>query len=242
MYQVTVELQGLLAHACSLAAAQLVLSPACSNLQPTPATVARSDLHRFTVQAWCIHSDLIAKEKILFIPEPEPVHGREPPLFVDLEEVIYNSKPMLRYRVVIKILEIISSKDCSEEEIASVVDKFRSMLTDYFNNKKSRLKLGFVKEVVQRNPWIGRELFGFVLQEIGGAQAEYRRTQTLELLDCILKSWVGYVAGAYALVEYLAQLCGLIQEVLSNIPENELRRKEVRKFTRVSCKLCQGFI
>jgi DNA polymerase phi len=128
------------------------------------------------------------------------------------------------------ILKIISSKNCSEEELTSVVDKFRSMLTDYFNNKKSRLKLGFVKEVVRRNPWIGRELFGFVLQEIGSAQAEYRRTQTLELLDCILKSWVGDVAGADALVGYLAQLCGLVQEVLSNIPENKLRRKEVRKF------------
>ncbi|GJN18938.1 hypothetical protein PR202_gb06150 [Eleusine coracana subsp. coracana] len=129
------------------------------------------------------------------------------------------------------ILKIISSKNCSEEELASVVDKFRSMLTDYFNNKKSRLKLGFVKEVVRRNLWIGRDLFGFLLQEIGGTKAEYRRTQTLELLDCILKSWVGDAAGAAeALTEHLAQLCELIQEILSNIPENKLRRKEVRKF------------
>jgi DNA polymerase phi len=139
------------------------------------------------------------------------------------------------------ILKIISSKNCSEQELASVVDKFRSMLIDYFNNKKSRLKLGFVKEVVRRNPWIGRELFAFVLQEIGSVQAEYRRTQTLELLDCILKSWVDDVAGAGALMEHLAQLCELIQEVLSNIPENKFRRK-CRNFAQVSCKLCQSFI
>ncbi|TVU33504.1 hypothetical protein EJB05_25327 [Eragrostis curvula] len=129
------------------------------------------------------------------------------------------------------IMKIISSKDCSEEERASVVDKFRSMLVDYFNNKNSRLKLGFVKEIVRRHPWIGHELFGFVLQEVGNMQAEYRRTQTLELLDSILKLWIGEDAGASeALMEHLAQLCELIQEVLSNIPENKLRRKEVRRF------------
>jgi DNA polymerase phi len=46
-----------------------------------------------------------------------------------------------------------------------------------------------------------------------------------------LKSWVDDVAGAGALMEHLAQLCELIQEVISNIPENKLRLKEVRKFS-----------
>ncbi|XP_062224134.1 uncharacterized protein LOC133922706 [Phragmites australis] len=129
------------------------------------------------------------------------------------------------------ILKIINSKNCSREQLASVVDKFHNILIDYFNKKKSRLKLGFVKEVVRRNTWIGQGLFGFVLQEIGSTTAEYRRIQTLELVDCILKSWVGDVRNASeVLMEHLAQLCDLIQEILSKIPENKLRRKEVRRF------------
>ncbi|OEL18924.1 hypothetical protein BAE44_0020058 [Dichanthelium oligosanthes] len=125
------------------------------------------------------------------------------------------------------ILKIINSMNCSEEQLASVVDKFRSILNDY-DRKKSRLKLGFVKEVVRRNPWIGQELFGFVLQKAEDAIAEYRRNQILELVDCILKSWVG--DASEVLMNYLAQLCELIQEVLSKLPENKSRRKEVRNF------------
>jgi hypothetical protein len=29
---------------------------------------------RFTVSTWCIHPDLIPREKILFVPEPEELH------------------------------------------------------------------------------------------------------------------------------------------------------------------------
>lgn len=125
------------------------------------------------------------------------------------------------------ILKIINLMNCSEEQLASVVDKFRSSLNDY-DRKKSRLKLGFVKEVVRRNPWIGQELFGFVLQKVENTSAEYRRNQLLELVDCILKSWVG--DASEVLMNHLAQLCELIQEILSNIPKNKSRRKEVRNF------------
>lgn len=125
------------------------------------------------------------------------------------------------------ILKIINLLNCSEEQQASVVDKFRTILNDY-DRKKSRLKLGFVKEVVRRNPRIGQELFGFALHKVENASAEYRRNQLLELVDCILKSWVG--DASEVLMNHLAQLCALIQEVLSNMPENKSRRKEVRNF------------
>ncbi|KAG8069689.1 hypothetical protein GUJ93_ZPchr0006g42538 [Zizania palustris] len=133
------------------------------------------------------------------------------------------------------LLKIINSKSCSKQELASMVDKFHYILIDYFNNKKSRLKLGFLKEVVRRNPWVGQKLFGFVLPKIGCTKAEYRRVQTLELVDCILKSWVDDVSSATkVLKKHLSQLCELIQEILTNIPENKSRRQEVRRFcTRV---------
>uniref|UniRef100_A0ACD5TCC4 Uncharacterized protein n=2 Tax=Avena sativa TaxID=4498 RepID=A0ACD5TCC4_AVESA len=130
------------------------------------------------------------------------------------------------------ILKIINSKNCSKQELASVLEKFHYMLNDYFNNKKSRLKIGFVKEVVRRNPWVGRELFGFALQKVGSTKAEYRRVQTLELVDCILKSWVGEdtSSASKVLKKNLAQLCELMQEILTKMPGNKSRRQEVRRF------------
>ncbi|KAM3296168.1 hypothetical protein ACQJBY_038484 [Aegilops geniculata] len=130
------------------------------------------------------------------------------------------------------ILKIINSKGCSKQELASVVDKFQYMLNDYFSNKKSRLKIGFVKEAVRRNPWVGRELFGFALQKIGSTKAEYRRVQTLELVDCILKSWVGddVSSASKVLKKHMSLLCELMQEILTKMPENKSRRQEVRRF------------
>ncbi|VAI43275.1 myb-binding protein 1A-like protein [Triticum dicoccoides] len=130
------------------------------------------------------------------------------------------------------ILKIINSKGCSKQELASVVDKFQYMLNDYFSNKKSRLKIGFVKEAVRRNPWVGRELFGFALQKIGSTKAEYRRVQTLELVDSILKSWVGddVSSASKVLKKHMALLCELMQEILTKMPENKSRRQEVRRF------------
>ncbi|VAI54877.1 unnamed protein product [Triticum turgidum subsp. durum] len=130
------------------------------------------------------------------------------------------------------ILKIINSKGCSKQELASVVDKFQYMLNDYFSNKKSRLKIGFVKEAFRRNPWVGRELFGFALQKIGSTKAEYRRVQTLELVDCILKSWVGddVSSASKVLKKHMALLCELMQEILTKMPENKSRRQEVRRF------------
>lgn len=130
------------------------------------------------------------------------------------------------------ILKIINSKGCSKEELASVVEKFHYMLNDYFNNKKSRLKSSFVKEVVRRNPWVGRELFGFALQKVGSTKAEYRRVQMLELVDCILKSWVGddVSSASKVLKKNLAPLCEMMQEILTKMPENKSRRQEVRRF------------
>lgn len=139
----------------------------------------------------------------------------------------YNTVASIAQNATFWILKIINSKNCSEQELASVVDKFRTILDDY-NKKKSRLKLGFVKEVVRRNPWIGQELFGFVLQKARSTKAEYRRNQILELVECILKSWVGNASEV--LMNHLSQLCELIQEVLSKFPENKSRRKEVRNF------------
>jgi hypothetical protein len=69
--------------------------------------MAKSDLRRIIVQAWCMHLDFIPREKVIYIPEPENVQVRGPPMFLDLEEIIYYDQPTLRYRVQINILEVV---------------------------------------------------------------------------------------------------------------------------------------
>jgi hypothetical protein len=59
------------------------------------------------VQGWCIHHDLIPQDKVVFIPDPEVIVKREPPLFIDLEEVIYHNHPTLRHRVLIEVIEVV---------------------------------------------------------------------------------------------------------------------------------------
>jgi hypothetical protein len=56
--------------------------------------------------AWCIHPDLIPREKIIFISKPPIGLDDGLPLFVRPEDVIYHKHLMLRYRVLIDVLEV----------------------------------------------------------------------------------------------------------------------------------------
>ena len=86
------------------------------------------------------------------------------------------------------LLKITTSMNCPNSELESVVEVFQNTLVDYFNKKKSRLKLGFVKEVFRRYPWMGISLFSFLLEKCGWTNAEFRRIETLDLLDFIMTS------------------------------------------------------
>jgi hypothetical protein len=96
-----VAIYGLLAHAWSLASTWQILGKSCSNLQRSAATVAKADLQRFVVTAWCV------PDLIIYVPKPEEVLVRGTALFLDLEEVIYHNRPMLRYRVRLEIAEVV---------------------------------------------------------------------------------------------------------------------------------------
>jgi hypothetical protein len=74
--------------------------------QSTPTTLAKSDLRRFIVTAWCVHPDMIPHEKLLYIPEPKFAHVWGPPLFVNPEEFIHHDQPTLFYRVGFDVLEV----------------------------------------------------------------------------------------------------------------------------------------
>ncbi|EHA8589761.1 rDNA transcriptional regulator pol5 [Cocos nucifera] len=141
------------------------------------------------------------------------------------------------------ILKIIHSRKFSKSELEGVVSIFRNILVDYFNSKKSRLKPGFVKEVIRRHPWLGLQLFRFLLEKCGTAKSEFRRIEMLDLIDYIMKSCISTgkaekdkdsSSKSKLLKKHLHALCELIQELLSNLPEKQSRRVEVRRFcTRV---------
>ncbi|KAK9110951.1 hypothetical protein Scep_018470 [Stephania cephalantha] len=134
------------------------------------------------------------------------------------------------------LLKIVHAKDLSEPELQSVLDIFRQVLSDFFNNKKSRLKLAFMKEVFQRQPWIGRDLFQFLLDECGSAKYEFRRVSSLELVEVVLRSLVSSKAdeeenaAAMFLRDRMSSLSDLIGKLVVNMPKKQAWRAQVRKF------------
>jgi hypothetical protein len=104
-YWVTAWLRGIPANAWNVTTAQKVHSSARSGLQPTSETIGKTDLRRYFVFTWCIHPDLIPREKIIFVPEPKVVTKRGPPMFMDPDEVIYPNHPTLRYKIEVDVIE-----------------------------------------------------------------------------------------------------------------------------------------
>ncbi|XP_020253656.1 DNA polymerase V-like [Asparagus officinalis] len=135
------------------------------------------------------------------------------------------------------LLKVIQSRNCDKSELKTVVDLFQSTLVDYFESKKCRLKSGFVKEVIRRHPWVGHELFGFLLEKCAVAKSEFRRIEALEVVDCVMKSGTPVKGkdgsgklSAKLLKKHMPALCDLIQVLLSQLPEKQSRRAEVRRF------------
>ncbi|KAJ0962754.1 hypothetical protein J5N97_027876 [Dioscorea zingiberensis] len=164
-----------------------------------------------------------------------------------LLEKSFKSASRSRYKMVSSLaqqsafwlLKIIQSRDFPKSKLERVLEIFRQTLTDYFTNKKSRLKAGFVKDIIRRHPWIGFQLFGFLLEKSQTAKSEFRQVKSLELVDCIIKSWISAnkrddskdaPTKSKFLKKHLPALCELIQQLLSNLPEKQSRRAEVRRF------------
>jgi DNA polymerase phi len=106
---------------------------------------------------------------------------------------------------------------------------------DYFNNKKSRLKLGFAKEVIRRYPWVGTPLPGLLVEKCSLAKAEFRQIETLDLLDFIMKSNKKDTSSSSKLdKKHLKVICALIGGLQTSLPQKQSRRADLRGFcTRV---------
>ncbi|KAK1291180.1 hypothetical protein QJS10_CPB17g02448 [Acorus calamus] len=148
-----------------------------------------------------------------------------------------NQKPIisLAESSVFWLLKIIHARSFSESELEGVFKLFKDVLTDYCDNKKSRVKPAIVRDVFQRHPWISHHLFGFLLEKCGGAISEFRRVELLNILSCIFKSCSSKKGDgdkdassrSKMLKQHLPALCELFQKVLTN--EDHLKRAELRR-------------
>ncbi|GFS34513.1 DNA polymerase V family [Actinidia rufa] len=135
------------------------------------------------------------------------------------------------------ILKIIEARKFPESELQRVLDIFQDALETYFDSKKFQMKSEFLKEIVRRRPWIGHHIFEFLLDKCCSSKSEFRRVEALDLVIEILKSLVsvtandsGWAASKKTLKSHLPKMCHVIKELVTNMPEKQSRRAEVRKF------------
>jgi len=133
------------------------------------------------------------------------------------------------------ILKIIDSRNFSQSELEKIIQIFRDVLVGYFENKKSQIKSGFLKEIFRRRPWIGHAVFGFILERCGSAKSDFRRVEALDLVMEIMKSLTSgnsdeQNASKKILKNSLDKLSHLMKELATNLPSKAARRSEVQKF------------
>ncbi|KAI3931159.1 hypothetical protein MKX01_029349 [Papaver californicum] len=135
------------------------------------------------------------------------------------------------------LLKIIHAGHYPESKLEKVVKLFQHVFVEYLDTKKSGLKPNFIKEVFQRQTWLGHKLFQFILEKCGSAKSEFRQTQALEVFVVILKSLVSKKEnGEYesalteVLISQMPSLADLIWKlVATNMPKKQSWRAQVRR-------------
>lgn len=132
------------------------------------------------------------------------------------------------------ILKIVDTKGLPQSELQRVFDIFQSALSAYFDSKKSQMKIDFLKEIFRRRPWIGHYLLKFLLEKSCSSKSEFRKVEALDLVIEVLKPLKpGHPDEALSnktWKDHLPKLSRLIKELVSNMPDKQSRRSEVRKF------------
>ncbi|XP_042007069.1 myb-binding protein 1A-like protein [Salvia splendens] len=130
------------------------------------------------------------------------------------------------------ILKIIDASNFSEFELQKVCDILQHILVDYFDSKKSQMKCEFLKEIFRRRPWIGKQLFGFLLEKCSCAKSQFRQVEALDLVTEVLKSHSSATekTSEQFLKSHVPKLSNLIKHLVTNMPDKQARRAGVRKF------------
>ncbi|KAL9689369.1 hypothetical protein QQ045_009754 [Rhodiola kirilowii] len=135
------------------------------------------------------------------------------------------------------ILKLIDGRGLPDNKLDKIFEIFQSTLVEYFDSKKCQLKSDFLKEIFRRRPWIGHHVFGFLLEKCSCAKSEFRRVEALDLVMEVLKSLVSSSSekektdkSKKILKLHISKICHLIKELITNMPEKQSRRADVRKF------------
>lgn len=130
------------------------------------------------------------------------------------------------------LLKMLHVRNLPDLDLQKVIELFKQALVDYFDCKKSRLKMQFIKEAFRRHAWVGKQVFGFLLKKCENAKWEYRRVEALHLIDTIIKSHVTESSSeSRKFIRVAMPMLGdLIGALLTKLPEKHSRRKEVQKF------------
>ncbi|KAL1564585.1 DNA-directed DNA polymerase [Salvia divinorum] len=94
------------------------------------------------------------------------------------------------------------------------------------------MKCEFLKEIFRRGPWIGEQLFGFLLEKCSCAKSQFRQVEALDLVTEVLKSHgsASDKASEKFLKSHISKISHLIKHLVTNMPEKQARRAAVRKF------------
>ncbi|KAI3755493.1 hypothetical protein L1987_55294 [Smallanthus sonchifolius] len=133
------------------------------------------------------------------------------------------------------ILKIIDATSFPEAELERVFDMLKNALVRYFDDKNSQLKPQFLKEIFRRWPWVGQHFFGFLVEKCTSAKSKFRQVEALDLILEILKQYAlvnkdGNDEAEEMISNHLSRLGSLIKELVTNMPEKQAKRAEVRKF------------
>ncbi|CAH9079745.1 unnamed protein product [Cuscuta europaea] len=133
------------------------------------------------------------------------------------------------------VLKIIDSRSFSKDKLRTTYEIIKGVLGDYFDRKKSQMKSDFLKEIFKRRPWVGHYLFDFLLERCSGAKLAFRQVEGLELVLEILKSFVptaesGRDSVKKTMESLVPKLCHLVKVLVTNMPDKQSRRADVRKF------------
>uniref|UniRef100_A0A1J3DHH6 DNA polymerase V n=1 Tax=Noccaea caerulescens TaxID=107243 RepID=A0A1J3DHH6_NOCCA len=175
-------------------------------------------------------------------PEVDPSKKKKAALRRDKMIKTKQSAAWSRYKIISNlaqnstywVLKIIEARKFSETELETILDVFRSVLEDYFDTKKSQMKIDFLEQVFRRRPWIAHQLFGVLLEKSGTTKFEFRRVESLELITETLRSLVPINANTEEdskkkMKTYLENLSHLIKELVGKMPDKQAKRALVRK-------------
>ncbi|XP_022642686.1 uncharacterized protein LOC111242629 [Vigna radiata var. radiata] len=130
------------------------------------------------------------------------------------------------------LLEIIESRNFRKEEVQNIFEIFFDVVEEYFNNEKSQIEAGFLKDIFRRAPWIGCEIGNYLLDICEHEMPCFLQLEAVDMLEIIMKPFFSYYGNYHP---WAIRTRNNLDELRSDVQGNEQENSTMLK------KLCQGF-